>query len=342
MALPRPGAVRLRRTAPAPPGVQGTEFEAAPSAPRAGGAETAGPGIARGSVRVALVLAFVAPAMWGSLHPLSKLALSQVGPAQLTFLRVALGTLVLFAFCLATGQLRSLARAPRRDWGGLLLLGAFGGCASPVLATYALGVLPASVGGLFSNVSPLLVAIIGPLFFRERFGRLAIVGLLLGFVGVLVLIQPGAGPSGLDIPLAGVVVALGAAVAWALFTLAGRPVMARHRPLAVTAVACGAGTLMLAPVAQADGGLGSGFAALPAIWPLVLWIGVVANGFGYGAWMVAINVLGAARVAPCQYLVPVTGATLSMLILGEQPTPMFLIGAAMILGGVALSQIRRR
>lgn len=234
-----------------------------------------------------------------------------------------------------------MRRAGRRDWLILVTLGLLGGGASPLLATYGLSILPASVGGLFANVSPLAVAVLGPLCFHERFGRLAVVGLLVGFAGVLVLIQPGSGPSGLEVPLAGVTMAILSAVGWALFMLQGRRVMARHRPLAVTAVASGVGALLIGLVAHLDGGLGPAFAVLPAIWPIVLWIGVVSNGVGYGAWMVAVSVLGAGRVSPFQYLVPVVGTTLSLLLLGEQPTTMFLVGGAMILAGVALTQTGR-
>jgi drug/metabolite transporter (DMT)-like permease len=279
--------------------------------------------------------------VWGSLHPISKIALEALGPAQLTLLRVGLATITLFSICLVTGQLHSLKRASRRDWLGLLALGVAGGCLSPLLATYGLRMTPASVTALTSNTSPLLVALIAPVLLGERLGRLLIGGVILGFCGVLLIVQPGSGPSGLEVPVLGVMLGLTSAAAWAVFMVLGRQLMARHRPLTVTMIASAIGCVVIGVTAQLDGGLTAGFDAIPRLWPNILWIGMVSNGLGYGAWMAAIHALGAGRVAPFQYLAPVSGTTLSFLILGEHPTLPFLAGGALILTGVALSQVQR-
>ncbi|MCC7105369.1 MAG: EamA family transporter [Chloroflexi bacterium] len=279
--------------------------------------------------------------VWGSLHPISKIALEAFGPAQLTLLRVGLATITLFSICLLTGQLHSLKRASRRDWLGLLALGVAGGCLSPLLATYGLRITPASVAALTSNTSPLLVALIAPVLLGERLGRLLVGGVILGFCGVLLIIQPGSGPGGKEVPVVGVILGTVSAAAWAVFMVLGRQLMARHRPLTVTMIASAIGCIMIGVTALLDGGLTAGFEALPRLWPNVLWIGMVSNGLCYGAWMAAIHALGAGRVAPFQYLAPVSGAVLSFLILGEQPTVPFLAGGGLILTGVALSQVQR-
>jgi drug/metabolite transporter (DMT)-like permease len=286
-------------------------------------------------------LALMTACVWGTLHTVSKIALAETGPAQLTFMRVALATIVLLGICLVTGQLQSLRRASRRDWLALVALGVFGGSLSPLVAQYSLRLLPASVAGLFSNTSPLLVALIAPAVLHEKLGRGALFGILLGFVGVLMIVQPGSGPSGMDVPVLGAVLAILSSVTWAGYMVVGRHLMGRHRPIAVTTISSVVGTVVIGLVAVVDGGLLSGFQALPKIWPIVLWVGLVGNAVGFGAWMVAISRLGAGRVASFQYLVPVVGTVLAFLVLGEQPTLVFIAGGALILLGVALSQTGR-
>ncbi|MCC7105017.1 MAG: EamA family transporter [Chloroflexi bacterium] len=286
-------------------------------------------------------LALLTAGVWGTLHSVSKFALAETGPAQLTFMRVVLATLVLLGICLVTGQLHSLRRASRRDWLALIALGVFGGSMSPLFAMYSLRLLPASVAGFFSNTSPLLIAFIAPAVLHERLGRGALLGILLGFAGVLLIVQPGSGPSGMDVPVFGAVLAILSSVTWAGYMVVGRYLMGRHRPIAVTTVSSLVGTAGIGLVAFVDGGLMSGIQALPEIWPIVLWVGLVANGLGFGAWMVAISRLGAGRVAAFQYLVPVVGTLMAFLVLDEEPTPVFIAGGALILLGVGLSQTGR-
>lgn len=287
-------------------------------------------------------LAIGAALTWGAFHPVSKLALHELSPAGLTFLRIGLGLVTLVALAWIFGEHRSLHRPTRSELTRLLVAGVCGNFLSAYLVTVGLRLLPAAVGSLISNMSPLLVALLAPLMLGEPLGRYALVGLALGIGGVSLLLAPGADPSGGGAisPLGAMWTLLGGA-GWAIYNLLSRRLLSRYPPIALTAAA----QVVSLPCLLVAWLLEGGDTPLPEHWagylPHLFWLGVISTGLGFGAWMVALRGLRAASLAPFQYFVPVASVGFSYLLLGEQPNPTFLLGAGLVLSGVALAQVRR-
>ena len=70
--------------------------------------------------------------------------------------------------------------------------------------------------------------------------------------------------------------------------------------------------------------------------------GAITSGLGYALWYRLLPGLGASRAAVAQLTVPLIAATGGLLLLREGPGPIFLLAAAMVLGGVALALIPAR
>lgn len=68
-------------------------------------------------------------------------------------------------------------------------------------------------------------------------------------------------------------------------------------------------------------------------------LGIVNTGLGYALYFTGVQHLSAQSVSICGYFEPFTALLLSALILGEVLTPMQWLGAVLILGGVALSEL---
>ena len=161
-------------------------------------------------------------------------------------------------------------------------------------------------------------------------------GLLLGFVGVIVLASGRTG--GVSVWPA----ALAGAGAALLYGFGGN--LLKRYLIGVPASAIASATSLSASVLVAP------FAI--ATWPhqpipLASWVsaallGVVCTGLAYVLYYRLIHRIGAPRAATVTYIIPLFGVWWAWLILGEALTPTMAIGGALILSGVALSQSRPR
>jgi drug/metabolite transporter (DMT)-like permease len=290
-----------------------------------------------GALRYHLALLFSA-LVWGTLHPVGKVLLNAgLTPTQLALIRLVLGALAMFLVLAVFGRLSRLARQPRRELALVAGLGLIGYFTSMRLSLGALTFLPAAMNSLLSNASPLFVVVLTPLMLRQRPSRAALAGVPIGWVGVALLTQSGGGPTG-QVPIEGIALALLAALTWSLFIVLARRAMARLDAVQATLVGCAASVPPLLALALAEGGLERLLELSPAvIWGL-LWLGLVATGVTFLIWNVALRRMPAASVAAYGYLVPVFALLFAVLLLGEYPSPLFLLGAALVLIGLVAAQ----
>jgi len=283
-------------------------------------------------------LLLLAVLIWGSLHPVSKLTLAEVAPLQLAASRVSLAALVLIPICLVTGRASRLAQAARKAPGTIILLGLLGYPFSMALSMLALTSVPAALNALFANSSPLFVALYAITLLREKPSRRALAGIVLGFGGVVLLSMGGAPGGGALEPLA-VFLSLTAAASWAAYSAVARRVLTDLDPIAVTALAAAAGAIpvLLAAVIW-TGGMSDPFQASSQVQLYLLWVGLVATGVNFTIWAVALRRLRTVSVSAFQYMIPVVAMVIAAILLGDQPTPLVVLGAGLVLAGVAAAQ----
>ncbi|TMF02281.1 MAG: DMT family transporter [Chloroflexi bacterium] len=284
---------------------------------------------------VVLVLATL---VWGSVHPTVKFALSELTGLQLALMRPVFACLVLMALVVCTGRAPRLLKELRAAPGVLLALGVLGYATSGTLTSLALTLLPAGVTSLISNSSPLVLVVAGLALFRQRIGTLEIVGSLVGFGGVALLTAGDLEFSG-DVAAAvlGSLLALGSAASWAIYTAVARR-LGRADPLITTAITSFIGSLVVAAVAVPTQDWGRLGHLSNAVLISTLWAGAVATGCTYAAWSFALRRLPAVVVAPFAYLIPVSALAIAHVWLGEALTLPVLVGAGLVLAGVAFSQ----
>jgi drug/metabolite transporter (DMT)-like permease len=283
-------------------------------------------------------LLLVAVLIWGSLHPVSKLTLAEVAPLQLAASRVSLAALVLIPLCMLTGRTHRLIEAARKAPGAILLLGLLGYPFSMALSILALTSIPAALNALFANSSPLFVALYALTLLKEKPSPRSLAGVVLGFGGVILLSLGGAPGGGALEPLA-VLLSLTAAASWAAYSAVARRILNVLDPIAVTALAAAAGAIPMLIVATLwTGGMADPFLAANQVKLYVLWVGVVATGVNFTIWAVALRRLRTVSVSAFQYMIPVVAMVIAAILLGEQPTPLVILGAGLVLAGVAAAQ----
>jgi DME family drug/metabolite transporter len=149
-----------------------------------------------------------------------------------------------------------------------------------------------------------------------------------------------AGGGGADVDPIGVLLALGAGVSYALYTVTSKSLLEDgHAPAGVMAVAFGGGAILLLPVlALGD----TAWLAEPGGAALAVYLGLVPTALAYVLFARGLERLPAANVATLTLAEPLTAATLGVAILGERPGPVAGLGALLVLSGLLVLAGRPR
>jgi len=202
----------------------------------------------------------------------------------------------------------------------------------------------ATNGSLIVAFNPILTAVLSALWLSERVRPLQAAGLLLALLGVGVVITKGSLAVVRSLSFnPGDLLLLGAPLAWALYTILGKKVLAWFPPLAATAYAALFGTLLLLPAAAAEGRLLTGASLLTGYgWLSVLQLALLGTVAGFVWWYEGVDALGAARAAVFVNLVPLFGVLLAALILRERMEWPQLFGGVLVLAGVYAGSLGER
>jgi drug/metabolite transporter (DMT)-like permease len=274
--------------------------------------------------------------MWGSSYLFIKIAVPDFGTFTLISLRLAIGAAFLWVVIRAAGQ--ELPRE-RRIYGHLLVMAVINIVIPFALITWAERSVDSSIAAILTSAVPLFAIVIAPLFLPDEPIRLnGLFGLLIGFVGVIVLTSRGFA-SGAGSDVSGEIALLGASLAYACGAVYSRRNMRGVRPMIpavfqVTFAMLIAGTIALLTEHPWDArpGIDSIFA--------IVWLGILGSG---AAYLVSFRLLaswGATRTTLVAYVIPVVGIILGYLVLGEPVDGRLIVGTVLVVGGVALVNSR--
>src|SRR5438309_1806631 len=133
-----------------------------------------------------------------------------------------------------------------------------------------------------------------------------------------------------------VIVVMLSSVAAALYTVLGKGLARRNSPLMFCGVSCLGGALASVPLAFWEL---SSSTLRPTIlgWALLAYLAILVTFVGFIIWFWGLRALPAAQAGALMFLQPLSGLILAVLILGDRPTPGFLIGCGLVLAGVYLA-----
>ncbi len=268
-------------------------------------------------------------ALWGGSFLFMRVAAPQFGPVALIALRVGIASCFLVPVLAWRGGLGAL----RTHWPHLLAVGVLNSAIPFCLFAYAELTLTAGFTSVLNAATPLFTAIVAFFWLGDRLSHWRVLGLTIGFVGVVVLVG---GSSVIDAKQGGLAVAaaLGATVLYGLAASYTKRHLTGVPPLA-TATGCQlAATIVLTPLAiwlwPAQTPTGS-------VWLHVVALGIACTGVAYILFFRLIAHVGPTRAASVTFLIPVFGVLWGILFLAEQLTLNMVIGCAVILLGTSLS-----
>ena len=268
-------------------------------------------------------------ALWGGSYLFLRIATPEFGVIPLLTVRSFLAFLFIIPFVLIYKKQRELIT----NWQPLLIVGIIGAAIPYGLTSYATFYATSGYASLMSATTPIFSAIIGYFWLKDAINRLAILGIMIAFIGVYVLaldkesIDEGAG-------LIPVYAALVAAVFYATFGNFSKLKFAKMDKIVVTAGTQFYAILMTLPL--------SVFfwpSTLPSTtsWLSVLVLGVACTGWAFFTFYKLIDQIGVNKTISSTYLIPVFGIFWGWLFLDEKITFHILVGIVTILSGVALT-----
>ncbi|NHI00652.1 MULTISPECIES: DMT family transporter [Oceanimonas] len=276
--------------------------------------------------------------IWGSNFIFMKWATELVSPTQTVLLRVLFGFLPLALVAWRTGVLtrRQLRHLPHF-------------AVMSVLATtfYYYGFvagtarLPSSIAGLLSGSIPMFTFICAFLFLREdRPTPRMTVGMVLGFVGIVLSARPWQGAAGADV--LGVLWMLAGTLSLGMsFVYAQRFLLPLKLPsLALATWQTGLALLTLVVLTDVDG-MAAIATDMHALLGTVIGLGMLGTGGAFFIYYLIIERLGSVRASVATYIAPVVAVIIGAAV-GESITAGLLLALGLILGGVVLIQTGKR
>jgi drug/metabolite transporter (DMT)-like permease len=262
-----------------------------------------------------------------------------VPPVALGFLRWAAAFVVILP--LAWPHLRRDWPELKRRWRIVAVLSAFGIGGYNALAYVALHHTSAVNGSLLQSALPALTMIWGLLIFRDRQGALQLLGLAVSLAGVVVIITHGRPDELLALRLnLGDGLMIAALSLYGVYTVLLR-LRPRVHPLSFLAATFALGTLFLAPVYLGERALGARVAwSLPVALALAF-LAVFPSVVAYLCFNRGVELVGAARAAQHNHLIPAFGSLMAVVVLGEPFHFYHLAGIALIFAGIVLASRRR-
>lgn len=270
--------------------------------------------------------------VWGGSFLFAKVAVAEIPPLVLVFLRVSLAAVVLHAVLRFTR--RRFPLEPRM-LGAFLIMGLLNNAVPFSLIFWGQTGIAAGLASILNATTPIFTFLVAAVVLKQEPVRLhRIAGVLVGFGGVLLMLVQSLESNGHD-PLWAQLACLGAAVSYALAAAFGRRF--KHLPPIVSAAGQLSGsTLIMLPVALLTLGSWSPLETSSFVWLNVLALGVLATAFAYLLYFKLLADAGATNASLVTLLVPASAILFGSLLLGEQLRGYQLGGFALLLAGLLL------
>lgn len=282
--------------------------------------------------------AFLANAViWGASFIFIKIAVGVLHPTWVAAGRLSVGAVTLLSILLVT---RTALPRDLKLWGHMVLPGILGTAIPFALFAYGEERISSIVAGIWNATAALWVLPFAVLAFRtERFTARSVIGLSLGFSGVLIVLgfwqAQRAGLIG-HLMCAAAALCYGIAIPYIKRFVAGRS--------AASGVAIASVQVIIAAVSSTVAAfILSGPPPAPTTWGWsvigsILALGAFGSGIAFALNMRVITLAGASTAAFVTYLIPLVAVLLGILVLGESLSWNQPVGALIVLVGVAVAQ----
>lgn len=276
--------------------------------------------------------------IWGSAFMSVRLSLDGFGPWSVAAWRTAIGGVTLAVFGAALGQ--GLNTIPSlRGWAFAGVIGA-GAIALPfALLSWGQQFVPSAFAGVAMGAVPLLVLPLVYLFSKEEgIGPRRIIGMSLGFIGLFILVGPGAtATSGHEAEWLGRLACLGAAACYASGSVITRR-SPKMPPIAFATASLLVAAIILVPIAVITEGVPQSYRMKPTT--ALIYAALIPTALATVIRVRVITTAGSLFMTLTSYQVPVWSVIFGVSFMAEALPQQMFFALAIILAGIAISQSR--
>ncbi len=269
-------------------------------------------------------------AIWGSSFLFLRVAAPVFGPALLIEMRVLSGLIFLLPICVYLGKHRDALA----NWKLIVLISITNMAIPFSLLAFASMSIGAGITSILNSTVPFFAALVGFVFWGQRLRLMSLLGLFVGFSGVVVLVLD---PSSTT-PFAANKLAIAAGITASMFYGIAVNITA-YKLQGVSGLSITVGSLLFTTLCLAPFAIVFRPAIMPSgnIWLSVIALGVVCTGIAYLMFYRLIAKVGPNRAITSTFLIPVFSILWGALFLGEKISVNMLGGCLLVLLGVAMT-----
>ena len=268
-------------------------------------------------------------ALFGGAFLFMRVAAPEFGAIPLIEVRLAAATLILIPIIAVRGGMQEILR----NWRPIVIMAVLHYALPFCLFAYALLTLTGGYTAIINASSPLFAGVIAWVWIGDRLQPVRIVGLLLGFAGVVVLVW-----DKVDMNLNAAGVSIAAAVS-ASFCYGLAAVLMKRNLTGVAPISVAAGSIATATIILLPLAIWFWPDTTPSLnaWVMTAALGIACTAVAFVLYFRLIASVGPTKAITVTFLVPVFAVVMGALMLGEPITPSMIVGGAIILLGTGMS-----
>jgi drug/metabolite transporter (DMT)-like permease len=273
---------------------------------------------------------------WGSNFTVVKIAVRDIPELPFNALRLALASA---AFLLTLAVREGVPRFTRAEWIRIVQLAVIGQVVYQLCFLGAVARTTVANSALIFAFTPIVVALLTAAMGHERIPATRWLGAVISLAGIYLVVGTGRTARA---SVAGDLMAVGAMLCWAIYTVGSRPMLARRSPVAVTGYSMVLGTLLYLPIAAPDLYELNWSDVRLAAWVALVLSALLALYVSYMIWYTAVQSIGSTRTSVYSNVTPLVAMAVAAIWLGEPITARKLFGAAAVISGLAVTRLERQ
>jgi drug/metabolite transporter (DMT)-like permease len=275
--------------------------------------------------------------VWGASFIATKLALRDLAPVTVVWIRFAIGSIILGIITFVRHQ---FSLPDKKEFAYFTLLGFLGITFHQWLQSTALETVQASTTAWIVATTPVFIAILSWIFLKEILSWRQIIGIFIAAIGVLLVVSKGrvselfSGQFGEP----GDILILISAVNWAVFSILSRRSLKIHQATQMMFFVMTMGWIFTSVLFVAGGNVQDIRNLTSTSLIGILFLGIFCSGLAYIAWYDGLKAIPATQVGAFLYIEPLVAVIVAWMILKEAIVPIIIAGGIIILLGVSLVQ----
>jgi drug/metabolite transporter (DMT)-like permease len=276
--------------------------------------------------------------MWGVSFITTKIALEEIAPLTIIFLRLILASVLLAVLAIYSKKSFAL------NWnnhGGIFILALIAAFHLWIQVTGMQYTTAANTGWIIGT-APIFMAIVGFIVFKESLSPIRIFGILLAFFGLLMLISKGEMSSIDFISNKGDFLILASAFTWSIYSAVNKRISLTYSPLLTVLFLFLMMAVIILPFMINSVTIQSVMTLSVKVWAAILFLGIFCSGIAYVLWAQALKEIDSVRVGTFLYFEPFVTVFAAWLMLKEEITFVMILSGVIISIGVILVNFNLR